>query len=232
MLKILPIFVAFIAFFGAGFLDASATEYYQCSVKGDSSKGASSEAYQGRVHICQLYEGYSGSGVPEFCSTFCVERGGIPEKCAIVSVEPSINPEAHLDIMNKAKSYFSLDAIASFFREKSDIVGMWWKTEISCEKKIDPPQMGQVLEVTGEGKAWIERGLDIYRAVRFAPLLSGDTIAVPEEMSLKIETEQTGMMEISERTKVRITGGGREMEQCLRGKIGSMFSNALGRMWN
>ena len=231
MLKILPIFVAFIAFFSAGFLDASATEYYQCSVKGDSSKGASCEAYQGRAHICQLYEGYSGSGVPEFCSTFCVERSGIPEKCAIVSVESSINPEAHEDVLNKMKGYLPFDSIASFFKTQADVISKWWRGEIQCEGNIERPQVGEVLEVKGDGKAWIERGLDMFRVVRSAPLRSGDVVKVPEGMSLKIQTDQSGTISVGEKTKIIITSG-KQVVQCLRGRIGSAFTNTLGRMWN
>ena len=73
----------------------AAQEYYECVVTSNGSRGGVCAQYQGRAHMCQLYDGYSGAGTPSHCSKFCLNRSGIPEECATVSVRPSTNPEAH-----------------------------------------------------------------------------------------------------------------------------------------
>lgn len=74
---------------------AQAQEYYECVVTSDSSRGGVCENFGGYSHMCQLYGGYSGVGIPEHCSSFCVDRSDIPEGCVVVSVRASSNPEAH-----------------------------------------------------------------------------------------------------------------------------------------
>ena len=73
---------------------AQAQPYYECLVASDAARGGVCEQHRGRVHKCQLYDGYSG-GIPNHCSNFCVERSEIPAACAVVTVGVSSNPEAH-----------------------------------------------------------------------------------------------------------------------------------------
>lgn len=209
-----------------------ANDYFECLVNLDTGKSSSCATAQGGGHICQLYQGYDGSGIPEFCSGYCVKRSGVPKECAVVSVQPSNNPEAHEQFVNKLRSKLSFNVNTDFFKEKMRSSSKWWREEIKCEKSVQAPKMGQVLEVKGEGKVWISRGLDEYRAARFAPLLAGDTLVVPEKMSVKIELEGMDNMNVKENTKVIISSGGKRGEQCLKGWLQSGAMNTLGRMWN
>ncbi|XKT74356.1 MAG: hypothetical protein ACJKTH_03305 [Patescibacteria group bacterium UBA2163] len=75
-----------------------AQEYYECqvSVKASMRDDVTCRDYLNFTHRCQIYDKkYSGSGVPNFCSSECLNRSDIPRVCADVIVQRSNNPEAH-----------------------------------------------------------------------------------------------------------------------------------------
>lgn len=91
-----PIIIFFVFISGTTF--ANAAQYYECqiSVKKSLRDNTVCRNYISIVHRCQIYDkNYSGSGIPSFCTDFCVDRSNIPKDCANVIVQPSNNPEAH-----------------------------------------------------------------------------------------------------------------------------------------
>ena len=274
-----------------------AETYFECVVESDASRGGVCENFRGYTHMCQLYDGYSGDGIPEHCSGFCVDRSDVPADCAQVSVRVSSNPEAHtvragvLDgtglntefiediagelqgalggIENEIDTSDGIDqdevthiisrvigALSGMFGRTQatddtetvedtsdtqvestgvmDTVVAWTRKDLFCND--DKPRYirkGTILSVTGDGKAWIERGIRVFRASEGAPLMGGDFIRVPEDMSVSVDLERTGVLKISGGTRFVIpTPSSQERkEQCVRGAIQNRISNGIRGSW-
>ena len=141
MKKILFLFI-FIALYPIG---ASAQQVYECVVRADTTKGTECSNLGGLEHKCQLYDGYSGSGVPDFCSGFCLNRSGIPEYCASVSVQASGNPEAHSAKKQvEEQTGINLDSIKGLEGEIVDrLSGI--ENEINTEDGVDAEEVEYII---------------------------------------------------------------------------------------
>jgi len=110
--------ILFVCFFTVNTKEVFANGYYECLVRADVSRSTTCADYQSVGHMCQLYQGYDGSGIPDFCSDYCVKRSGVPKECAVVSVQPSSNPEAHKKFTKKLSSKFFTNINLDFLKEK------------------------------------------------------------------------------------------------------------------
>lgn len=274
----------------------SAEQYYECVVTSDATRGGVCEQFRGYSHMCQLYDGYEGSGIPDHCSSFCVDRSDIPSECADVSVRVSTNPEAHearagiLDnipvdnevlediagelqdklqgienevntedgisqeeaahvigrVINAIKEILgskqasdetATDAEQDTQEEKGvmDTVVDWTRKDLFCSDKPRYIQKGEIVSVSGEGSAWIERGLKVFRASVNAPLMGGDFVRVPEGMTVELHLYNTGTLKVSQSTRFLVpTPSPQERkDQCVRGAIQNRVTNGVrsGWMW-
>jgi hypothetical protein len=274
---------------------ASAQQYYECAVKADTARGGICAQQSVGTHMCQLYDGYSGAGIPEHCSGYCLKRSGIPEECAVVTVRESSNKEAHegrsgirqglqnmgLDfdseavqniagevqarlgnIENEINTEDGIDSsevkhvVGKVMAAIKDILGermrgnnstsqdsepnmwdravAWSKKDLTCSEKPKRIQKGEIVSVEGEGRAYIERGINILRAVKNAPLMAGDTVVVQEGMTVKMRFDNTGVITVNQKTKIAVPAltADDKAEQCWFGGVQSSISNGIGRGWH
>lgn len=217
----------FLAVLGVLFIAAPVfadEERYECVITSDVSKGELCAKFRGWSHMCQIYDSsYDGVGTPAFCSGRCLARTDIPDDCAIISVRPTTVPEAH---ENRIAIENPLPAITQKLTD-------WGKENITCTGKPRYVQKGHVVDLGGEKKGWIERGMDRFRAAPDAPLMGGDRVAIPEGSSITLNLDGTGVLSVSEKTKFLIPLNNQDIEnQCLRGAIQNTFSNGIGGAWH
>ncbi len=76
-------------------IDDGSWPFYQCVINLDNSD-ENCKNQRWIWHMCQIYDhSFDWSGIPNMCYDFCLPRSWANENCAIVSVEETINQEAH-----------------------------------------------------------------------------------------------------------------------------------------
>lgn len=203
---------------------AADEQRYECVITSDINKSSLCEKFRGWTHMCQIYDkSYDGTGTPDFCSGRCLARTDIPDDCAIISVRPTTVPEAHENRIN----------IQNPLPGMSDAAISWGKKNITCSEKPRYVQKGTVIDLGGEKKGWIERGLGRFRAAPNAPLMGGDRVVVPEGSTATLNLNATGTLKVSEKTKFLIPVNSQDRSnQCLRGSIQNSISNGVGGAWH